>query len=197
MVSICTRPPRSSRSFSRACCEQPPLDRGRTLDPWSVLRRRVDVTTATTTPRPRAPDRGTSSSGGWVDPRDRCEDPLMLEALGVREANAPLAGRRMLSASLVSVGIVRQARPRSAVTVSPTAPGLAPLTGFSRSGTRRRSIRRSEVLPNRRYGRETCRGLEALCYALCAKPLHSAPRRPSSPYLGGGGHFMSRRPRGL
>lgn len=113
---------------------------------------------------------------------------MMLEVFGAREANAPLAGRRMLSASLAWVGIVRQARPRSAVTVSPTAPGLAPLTGFSRSGGRSRSSLRSVCPPNRRYVHLDCRGLEAVvAYVANGGP---APFTRPLALSGAGGHFM-------
>lgn len=55
---------------------------------------------------------------------------------------------------------LRRARPRSAVTVSLNAPGLAPLTGFSRSGGPIHDDRLG-VRPNRHFSREACRGLEA------------------------------------
>ena len=63
----------------------------------------------------------------------------------------PLREGVMPSASVVGRQD-RWARPRSAVTVSPNAPGLAPLTGFSRSGTRIQKMIRSEGSPNRLFG---------------------------------------------
>lgn len=51
-------------------------------------------------------------------------------------AHAPVAGRRACRrTSPVAVTHIRMAPPRSAVTVSPSAPALARLTGFSRSGS--------------------------------------------------------------
>ena len=51
-------------------------------------------------------------------------------------AHAPVAGRRACRrTSPVAVTHNRMAPPRSAVTVSPSAPALARLTGFSRSGS--------------------------------------------------------------
>jgi hypothetical protein len=49
-------------------------------------------------------------------------------------ADAPVAGRRPCRWSSPIAGTSRMARPRSAVAVWPSAPGLTPLTGFSRSG---------------------------------------------------------------
>jgi hypothetical protein len=49
-------------------------------------------------------------------------------------AHAPVAGRRACRWSSPIAGPLRMARPRSAVTVWPSAPALARLTGFSRSG---------------------------------------------------------------
>lgn len=114
---------------------------------------------------------------------------MMRAALGVREAHAPLAGRRD-AVGLVGVGRhLRWTRPRSAVTVSSTAPGLAPLTGFSRSRCRSRYSLRSECRPNRRYARVSCRGLEAcdtVSHEARSTALHSAPVS----VLGGRGLFM-------
>lgn len=50
-------------------------------------------------------------------------------------ADAPVAGRRPCRWSSPIAGTDRMAPPRSAVAVSPSAPGLTPLTGFSRSGS--------------------------------------------------------------
>ena len=49
-------------------------------------------------------------------------------------AHAPVAGRRACRGPLPVAGTCRIALPRSAVAASLSAPGLAPLTGFSRSG---------------------------------------------------------------
>lgn len=49
-------------------------------------------------------------------------------------ADAPVAGRRPCRWSSPIAGTFRMARPRSAVTVWPSAPALTRLTGFSRSG---------------------------------------------------------------
>lgn len=74
----------------------------------------------------------------------------------------------------------RWARPRSAVTVSPNAPGLAPLTGFSRSGTRTCLRIRSMCRPNRLFALlGTSLGLAAVVAYLTKR---AAPHfiRPSS-----------------
>ena len=49
-------------------------------------------------------------------------------------AHAPVAGRRACRGSSPIAGTCREAPPRSAVAVSPPAPALTRLTGFSRSG---------------------------------------------------------------
>jgi len=92
--------------------------------------------------RPIGPSRGTSITHRDDDrysdrldhrPHHHCGGD-MPESEAVSWADAPVAGRRPCRWSSPIAGTCREAQPRSAVAVSPPAPALARLTGFSRSG---------------------------------------------------------------
>lgn len=85
----------------------------------------------------------------------------MLEALREREAYRP-RWEGGDAVGLVSRSALQSAsRPRSAITLSLAAPGLAPTGRVSLGRGDRRRQRRSEVRPNHHYGRRACRGFEA------------------------------------
>lgn len=131
----------------------------------------------------------------WPEVCDSWGSRLRCFAMPTVEGGArqtpPLREGVMPSASVVGRQS-RQARPRSAVTVSPTAPGLAPLTGFSRSGDRTPRSVRSEVTPKRLFG-----GVPPSLGLAASGTICREPRSPRSslglvPGARGRGLFMSR-----
>ena len=98
-------------------------------------------------------------------------------------AHAPGAGRRACRWSSPIAGTSRMARPRSAVTVWPSAPALARLTGFSRSGKARDSLAAPATPGSATSASRPSLGLAASCghpvYDRCTLCVRTRMGRPS------------------